>query len=106
MQFYELYLRLDVEKLTERNSKNVVHHFESLFLKIDKLVDQRNRDVKTFMRRMSRAAVISDDKFDDDVVHVFNLLEADLSCEDDELSQNKHLSDHFFLNFSHVRFSF
>jgi hypothetical protein len=54
----------------------------------------------------SDVAVINDNQFDDDVVHVFNLLEADLSCEDCETSQNEHLSDHFFWNFSHMRFSF
>jgi hypothetical protein len=37
---------------------------------------------------------------------VFNLLEADFSSEDCETNQNEHLSDHFFLNLSHMRFSF
>ncbi len=58
------------------------------------------------MKRMSDVAVINDDRFNDDVTHVFSLLEADFSNEDRETNQNKHLSDHFFLNLSHMRFSF
>ncbi len=55
---------------------------------------------------MSNVIVINDCQFDNDVIHVFNLLEVDVSNEDNESSQNEHLSRHFFLNFSHMRFSF
>ncbi len=48
------------------------------------------------MKRMSNAVVVDDDQFNDDVIHVFNLLEADFSNEDHETSQNKHLNDRFF----------
>ncbi len=58
------------------------------------------------MRRMSNAAVVDDDRFNDDVIHVSSLLEADFSNENRESSENEHLSDHFFLNLVHVRFSF
>ncbi len=58
------------------------------------------------MKRMINAVVVNDNRFNDDVIHVSNLLEVDFLDEDRETSQNKHLNDHFFLNFSHVRFSF
>ncbi len=58
------------------------------------------------MKYMSNVVVVNDDRFNNNVIHVFNLLEADFSNEDREMSQNKHLNDHFFLNLSHVRFSF
>ncbi len=55
---------------------------------------------------MSSAVVVNDDRFNDDVIHVFSLLEADFSDEDYESNENEHLSNYFFLNFAHVRFSF
>jgi hypothetical protein len=58
------------------------------------------------MKRVSSAAVVDDDRFNDDVIHVSSLLETDFSDEDCESSENEHLSDHFFLNLAHVRFSF
>ncbi len=58
------------------------------------------------MKRVLNVVVINDNQFDDDVVHVFSLLEADSLSESCETSQNEHLSDHFFLNLSHMRFSF
>ncbi len=58
------------------------------------------------MKRVSSVVVVNDDRFNDDVIHVFNLLETDFSNEDRESNENEHLSDHFFLNFAHVRFSF
>ncbi len=58
------------------------------------------------MKHVSNVAVINDNRFDDVVVHVFSLLETNLSNEDCDTSQNEYLSDHFFLNFSHMRFSF
>ncbi len=58
------------------------------------------------MKRVSNIAVVNDDRFNDDVIHVFSLLEADFSDEDRESNESEHLSDHFFLNFAHVRFSF
>jgi hypothetical protein len=32
MKLYELYLRLNVEKLIKRNSKDIAHHSKFLFL--------------------------------------------------------------------------
>ncbi len=58
------------------------------------------------MKRVSSVAVIDDDRFNDDVIHMSSLLEADSSDEDRESNENEHLSDHFFLNLAHVRFSF
>jgi hypothetical protein len=58
------------------------------------------------MRRVSSAVIVDDDQFNNDVIHVSSLLEADLSNEDRESNESEHLSDHFFLNFAHVRFSF
>ncbi len=54
------------------------------------------------MKRVSSVAVVNDDRFNDNVIHVFNLLEADFSNEDRESSESEHLSDHFFLNLAHV----
>ncbi len=51
------------------------------------------------MKRMSNFAVINDNRFNDDVVHVFNLFEADFSCEDCETNQNEYLNDYFFFEF-------
>ncbi len=58
------------------------------------------------MKRVSSAAVVNDDRFNNDIIHVFNLLKADFSDEDRESSESEHLSDHFFLNLAHVRSSF
>ncbi len=58
------------------------------------------------MRRVLSVAVVNDDRFNDDVIHVFNILEADFSDEDRESNENEHLNDLFFLNLAHVRFSF
>ncbi len=58
------------------------------------------------MKRVSNAVVVNDDRFNDDVIHVFNLLEQDFSDKNRESNKNEYLNDHFFLNFAHVRFSF
>jgi hypothetical protein len=58
------------------------------------------------MKRMSDVAVVNDDRFNYNVIHVSSLFETDLSNKDRETSQSKHLSDHFFLNLLHVRYSF
>ncbi len=58
------------------------------------------------MKRVLNVVVVNNNQFNDHVIHVFNLFEADFSNEDHESSENEHLSDHFFLNFTHVRFSF
>ncbi len=58
------------------------------------------------MKRVSSVTIVDDDQSNDDVIHVSSLLEADFSDEDRESSESKHLSDHFFLNLAHVRFSF
>ncbi len=58
------------------------------------------------MKRVSSAVVVNDDRFNDDVIHVSNLLEADFSNENRESSESEYLSDHFFLNLAHVRSSF
>ncbi len=49
------------------------------------------------MRRVSSAAVVDDDRSNDDAIHVSSLLEAGPSGEDRESSESEHLSDHFFL---------
>ncbi len=59
-----------------------------------------------FMKRVSNIVVVNDDQSNDDVIHVFSLLEANSSNEDCESNENEHLNDHFFLNFAHVRSSF
>ncbi len=48
------------------------------------------------MKRMLNNIVVNNNRFNDDVIHVFNLLEADFSNEDREMNQNKHLNNHFF----------
>ncbi len=58
------------------------------------------------MKCVSSVVVVNDDRSNEDVIYVFNLLEADFSDEDHESNENEHLSDHFFLNLAHVRFSF
>ncbi len=58
------------------------------------------------MKRVLNVVVVNDDQFNNDVIHVFNLLEANFSDEDHESNENEHLSNHFFLNLTHVRFSF
>ncbi len=58
------------------------------------------------MKRESSVVVVDNDRFNNDVIHVFSFLEADFSDEDRESSESKYLSDHFFLNLAHVRFSF
>ncbi len=58
------------------------------------------------MRCMSSVVIVDDDSSNDDVIHVFSSLKADLLNEDRETSQSKHLSDHLFLNLSHMRFLF
>jgi hypothetical protein len=48
---------------------------------------------------VSSAAVVNDDRFNNDVIHVSNLLEADSSDEDHESNKNEHLNNHFFSEF-------
>jgi DNA-binding transcriptional regulator PaaX len=62
--------------------KRLVDRAKILFLKSYKLIRQRQRRVWMIVWRMLRVAVICDDESNDDVVHVFNLLEADFLDED------------------------
>ncbi len=62
------------QKLIERNSKNVVHHFKFLFLYINKFVDKCYHDVKMFIKHVSRIIIINDNQFNNDVVHVSRII--------------------------------